>query len=101
MSESMLERVARAIFDKWREREHAEITWEDALAGHAAGCSEYPHMHRTVELAREEARAAIEAMRPITPDDEIWPTLDKARHDDTLSTSGMWAESIDAALEGK
>lgn len=65
MSE-MVERVARAIFNKWREREKAETTWEDALAGHAAGPGEFPHMHRTVELARAEAIAAIEAMREPT-----------------------------------
>lgn len=61
-----VEEVARAIFNAWREHEHAEATWEDVLAGHAAGPDEFPNMHRTVELARAEALAAIKAMREPT-----------------------------------
>ena len=63
---SKVEEVARAIFEAWREAENAEATWEDALKGHAAGEAEYPNFFRTVELARKEARAAIEAMRTPT-----------------------------------
>lgn len=57
-----VERVARTIFEVWAKETGATGTWAEAVAGHAAP-EEFPAMHATVELARKEARAAIEAMR--------------------------------------
>lgn len=50
---SMVEKVARAIYIEWSRDAGKEESWEELVQ----------HGHSFVDLARREARAAIEAMR--------------------------------------
>jgi hypothetical protein len=91
MSESMVERVARAIFETRRMTKAADGTWDEALKGHAM---KLPASFEIVELARAEARAAIEAMREPT-EAMISGGFNEAHKGHVI---GTWVTMIDAAL---
>ena len=77
MTTDMIERVARAIA--------RPEDWDELK----------PHWH---EVFREQARAAIEAMREPTK-----RMVDAGRDEDTLTgaIASVWAVMIDAALKGQ
>lgn len=66
MVESMVEKVARAIYETWAQEKGAEADWPlvcEAVA--TTNEQEFPLLHETYSLALKEARAAIEAMRAV------------------------------------
>ena len=103
MAESMIERVARAIYETWAQEKGAEADWPlvcEAVA--TTNEQEFPALHETYSLAINEARAAIEAMREPTDamvdagfdagDDTVQGYSENADPQDT------WQAMIDAAL---
>lgn len=98
MSESMIERVARAIYETWAQEKGAEADWP--LVCEAAATTneqEFPLLHETYSLALKEARAAIEAMREPTDAmaDTAWAEI--GEHGDA-DVAVIYANMIDAAL---
>ena len=60
---SMIERVARAIFEAWASNEVTPVaTWEELVEANSR--EGFPEAKKTYRLAFLEARAAIEAMKP-------------------------------------
>lgn len=60
VTDEMVERAARGIFDSWSDQTTTRMTWDEALvASHDP--AKYPKMARIVPLCRAEARAALEA----------------------------------------
>ncbi len=79
MSENMIERVAKAIF--FRGGEQDDMQWEHGQS-------------YLREMAREQARAALKAMRSPTPE----MILAGVHHDNMGDMEGRWNAMIDAAL---
>lgn len=86
---SMVEKVARAIYIEWSRDAGKEESWEELVQ----------HGHSFVDLARREARAAIEAMkRPVT--DDMIEAGTNAIHNGQ-NVSEIFDDMIEAALNGK
>jgi hypothetical protein len=83
MTESMIERVARAIYEVSAEPEHGD-SWE-AVSSLPWG-----------DNLREHARAAIEAMRE--PTEAMKYAYNSADLYDIAYSSEAWSRAIDAAL---
>lgn len=83
---SMVEKVARAIYIEWSRDAGKEESWEELVQ----------HGHSFVDLARREARAAIEAMKD--------PTIEmmkqaRAHHEgEHYLPHSLFNSMIDAAL---
>ena len=61
---TMIERVARAIFEAWAREEGSAVTWDQIVEYN--GRPGYLNASNFYRLATAEARAAIEAMREPT-----------------------------------
>lgn len=100
--DDMVERVARAIFDKYAEAESIEGTWDECRRA-SADPDTYPTAARWHALALVEARAAIEAMQPaILAERERCAKVAEShfdlRHADKARFAGM---SIAAAIRSQ
>lgn len=111
MSETMVERVARAIYDAAAKHEGTGKTWDDLLA--LIGKNDRRFAKEAYECVLAEARAAIEAMREPTPAmiRARWPTYHpwgqnapppeerQGMFDEMAEkTTVIWRTMLDAAL---
>ncbi len=91
---TMIERVARAIYETWAQEKGAEADWPlvcEAVA--TTNEQEFPALHATYSLALNEARAAIEAMRE--PTDAM---VDAGEGTMCPHAACIFTDMIDAAL---
>lgn len=94
---SMVEKVARAIYIEWSRDAGKEESWEELVQ----------HGHSFVDLARREARAAIEAMRDLSPELKaagaaaFFSPLPTTTQEENERAGSVFRRVIDAALNGK
>lgn len=100
MTETMVEKVARALFQTWGAFEGTDMTWEEVKDAHDRR-EEFPKLAKIHDLALIEARAAIEEMR--VPTKAMVEAGTEARWRsavrDANSIREIWNAGIDAALK--
>jgi hypothetical protein len=79
MSDTMLERVARAIFETWAAEGNSDVTWAELLKMRDG--DGYQEGKRMYALAIKEARAAIEAMALVDAKALIVAAAAEAKYD--------------------
>lgn len=96
---TMIERVARSIFETWAAEQKSKTTWEELLRMRDA--DGYQNAKGVYRLAIKEARAAIESMREPMNEMTVVGREEADKRDAVLGNGEIaiiWRAMISAAL---